>query len=212
MSLDDQLEHARVAEIALAEIEAEIVPHHHEEALVGRLVEAELLLQALDEFGIEALRAAIFGGRRDVARRAARPARPPPTSPPPPLNLAVAPTSVPVSCAISALHRAARRELHDDEGHQHDADHGRHDEQKPAKDIGSHAGTKNDPLLLRFAGVSQLSAADTTLPQAIEGGMPQPGHVIAGLDPAIQDHLLRECSWIPGSRPGMIIHLSGIPR
>src|SRR5207244_243944 len=60
----DELENGGVAKIALAEIEARIIPQHDEEALVGRLVEAELLLQALDEFGIEALRAAIFGGHR----------------------------------------------------------------------------------------------------------------------------------------------------
>ena len=62
------------------------------------------------------------------------------------------------------LDRSAGSELHNDEGHEHDADHGRHDEKKPAQNIGSHAGTENDPLLLRFAGVSQLSAGDTTLP------------------------------------------------
>src|ERR1700692_1375225 len=56
----DQLQHADVAEIALAEIEARIVPHHDEKTLIGRLVEAELLFQTLDELGIEALGAAIF--------------------------------------------------------------------------------------------------------------------------------------------------------
>src|SRR5215475_1284149 len=58
----DELENGGVAKIALAEIEARVIPHHDEETLVGRLVEAELLLEALDEFGVEALRAAIFGG------------------------------------------------------------------------------------------------------------------------------------------------------
>src|SRR5207244_8787875 len=60
----DELENGGVAKIALAEVEARIIPQHDEEALVGRLVEAELLLQALDEFGIEALRTAIFRGHR----------------------------------------------------------------------------------------------------------------------------------------------------
>src|SRR4029077_14903980 len=71
----DQLQHADVAEIALAEIEAHIVPQHDEEALVSRFVEAELLLEALDEGGVEPLRAAIFGidlGRRAAGRAAAR--------------------------------------------------------------------------------------------------------------------------------------------
>ena len=48
----NQPEHARVAEIALAEIKAEIIPHEHEEALIGGLVEAELLLEALDKFRV----------------------------------------------------------------------------------------------------------------------------------------------------------------
>jgi len=53
----------------VAEVEARIIPQHDEKALIGRLVEAELLFQALDEFGIEALRAAIF--RVEVHLRAA---------------------------------------------------------------------------------------------------------------------------------------------
>src|SRR6202008_1449529 len=57
----DELDHAGVAEIALAEIEGRKIPDHQPEALPGRLVEAELLLEALDELGIEALRAAILG-------------------------------------------------------------------------------------------------------------------------------------------------------
>src|SRR5690606_14835995 len=57
--LQDQVDHGNVAEIALAEIEAGIVPNHQAEALERWLVEAELLLQLGDEFGIEPLRAAI---------------------------------------------------------------------------------------------------------------------------------------------------------
>src|SRR6516162_7402748 len=57
----DELENGGVAKIALAEIEPRIVPQHQEKALVGWLVEAELLLQALDEFRVEALGAAVFG-------------------------------------------------------------------------------------------------------------------------------------------------------
>ncbi|MGY3294847.1 hypothetical protein ACVWWP_007914 [Bradyrhizobium sp. LM3.6] len=56
----DQLDHADIAEVALAEIEAGEIPHHQREPLGRRLVEAELHLQLLDEIGIEALRAAIF--------------------------------------------------------------------------------------------------------------------------------------------------------
>src|SRR5262249_61874007 len=52
----DQLNHADIAEIALAEIEAGVVPHHQQEGIWRGLVEAELLFQILDQFGIEALR------------------------------------------------------------------------------------------------------------------------------------------------------------
>ena len=56
----DQLQHAHVAEIALAEIEPQIVPQHQREAFMRRLVEAELLFQLCDKSGVEALRAAIL--------------------------------------------------------------------------------------------------------------------------------------------------------
>src|SRR5260370_7658762 len=46
----DQGENAHIAEIALAEIEPAVVPQHQGEALIGRLVEAEFLLEAGDEF------------------------------------------------------------------------------------------------------------------------------------------------------------------
>src|SRR3984885_11299878 len=65
----DQLDHGDVAKIALAEIKAQIVTEHDEKSLIGRLVEAELLFQAFDEFGGEPLGAAIF--RIDVALGAA---------------------------------------------------------------------------------------------------------------------------------------------
>src|ERR1019366_10181466 len=74
--LPDQGEHVHVAEIALAEIEPAVVPQHQTEALIGRLVEAELLLEAGDEFRIEPLGAAVFGAGR-IGRAAAHlPARP----------------------------------------------------------------------------------------------------------------------------------------
>src|SRR4029077_1231991 len=68
----DQLQHTDVAEITLAEIEADVVPQHDSEALIGRLVEAELLFELLDKFRIEALRAAILGRDRVDARTALR--------------------------------------------------------------------------------------------------------------------------------------------
>src|SRR5262249_9125752 len=66
--LADQLDDADVAEIAVTKIEAEVVPQHQAEALIPWLVEAELLLEPLDEFRIEALRAAIARAD-DVAAR-----------------------------------------------------------------------------------------------------------------------------------------------
>ncbi len=70
--LADQLEHADVAEVALAEIEARVVPQHQAEALQRRLVEAELLLELLDELRVEPLRAAVFRGDRLRRRRCCR--------------------------------------------------------------------------------------------------------------------------------------------
>ena len=134
----DQLQHADVAEIALAEIEADVIPQHDAEALVGRLVEAELLFQLLDEFRIEPLRAAVFRGHRVDARAALRHA---------------AAAEIAAGRAGNArgragigagelgdhlLDRPAGRELHHDERHQHDAEHGRDHEQQAADDVGGH--------------------------------------------------------------------------
>src|SRR5918995_2893771 len=136
--LSNQAEHAGIAEIALTEIEQQIVLDHHEEALIGRLVEAELLLQARDEFGIEPLRAAIFGWRRYVPWYAA-------------LALLAREVAAPAAEHRGGAHvgaaelrdqlldRTARRELHDHEGHEHDAEHRWHDEQQAAKDISGHS-------------------------------------------------------------------------
>src|SRR5690606_32620383 len=59
--LDDKAKHAFGPEVAVAEIEGQIVPHHDQEALVRRLVESELLLKLLDELRIEALSTTIAG-------------------------------------------------------------------------------------------------------------------------------------------------------
>src|SRR5690606_24775085 len=61
--LNDEIDDGDVAEIALAEIEADIVPQHQEEALGGWLVEAELLFKLRDELRVKALGAAIARGR-----------------------------------------------------------------------------------------------------------------------------------------------------
>jgi len=134
----DQLQHADVAEIAFPEIEADVVPQHQAEALIGRLVEAELLFQLFDEFGIEPLRAAVFRRHGVDARSALRQA-------------AVAEVAAGRSgnargrAGVGAgelgdhlLDRAARRKLHHDERYQHDAEHGRYHEQQTADDVGCH--------------------------------------------------------------------------
>ena len=136
----DQGQDRHVAEIALAEIEPRVVPQHDPEALDGRLVEAELRLQLLDESRIEALRATIFGGR--LGRTAAR---------------LVLPAAGKVAAATAgdprrrrrvvalklrqhALHRTAGRELNDDEGNEHDPEQCRDHQKRAAGDIGEHAG------------------------------------------------------------------------
>src|SRR5262249_25817804 len=73
----DELDDADGAEIALAEIEARVIPDHQQQACGRRLVEAELLLQLLDEIRVEPLRAAIFridgvAAGADLSRRALR--------------------------------------------------------------------------------------------------------------------------------------------
>ena len=132
----DQLQHADVAEIALAEIEAREIPQHQREAFRRRLVEAELLFQALDEIGIEPLRAAVFrpdgiAGRAGLAARA---------------EIAAGRARNPRGAAgvgaaelrDHALHRPARRELHHHERHEQDPEQGRDHQQNAAGDVGAH--------------------------------------------------------------------------
>src|SRR5205823_804923 len=100
--------------IALAEIEPDVVPQHQEEALVRGAVEAELLLQACDEFRIEPLRAAVFGRNTGDLAAAGLSAR---------AEIAALPAGQAGFCAgrgpgqdrNDALDRAAGRELHHDE-------------------------------------------------------------------------------------------------
>ncbi len=136
----DQFENGHVAEIAPPEIEADIVPQHQEEALVRRLVEAELPLQAFDEFRIEALRAAVFRGCSAIelagARLSAR------------AEIAALRTAGDARAGAGvgarqhrqhALDRPARRELHDHERHQHHPENGGNDEQEAPDDVGRHS-------------------------------------------------------------------------
>src|SRR6266404_7843685 len=134
----DELENGGVAKIALAEIEPRIVPQHQEKALVGRLVEAELLLQALDEFRVEALRAAVFGADCvDGGAAAGLPARPE--------IAARRPRDARGRSGVGArelgddtFDRPAGGELHHHERDQHDAEQGRDHEQQAPDDVGGH--------------------------------------------------------------------------
>ena len=99
-----------------------------------RLVEAELLLELLDELRVEALRAAIargrgVGGASRLALRAAR-------------KIAAAAGNargcadiLPLQLGDDPLDRAAGRELHDGEGDEHDPEQGRDHQEDAARDI-----------------------------------------------------------------------------
>jgi hypothetical protein len=132
--------HDRAAlEEAGAEIEGQIVAHHDEEALMGGLVEAELLLDAGDQRRVQPLSAAIFdvlaaalagqfgqaAGRAHVAARAAAEAG----------GGARVRTG---QLGDHLFHRPARGHLHDGEVDHQDAEQGRDDQHQPAQDVGGH--------------------------------------------------------------------------
>ena len=153
----DQLEHRHVTIIALAEVEGRIVAHENPEPLERRLVEAVLFLELLDEFRIEALRAAI--ARRDVAARLRRAGA----------DLAAAAAEPSRRALVRALQlrdraldRPAGHELHDRERDRHDAEDGRDHQKQAAQDIGEHASSaglrraerpalRQSPMVLAFA-------------------------------------------------------------
>src|SRR5262249_16228906 len=130
------LDHADVAEIALAEIEASEIPHHQRETLGRRLVEAELLFQALDEVGIKPLCAAIFRAHRVGRRAGGSAAR---------AEIALTTRDAGGAAGIGtgelrdhALNRSARRELDDDERDEENSEQSRNHQQNAAGDIGAH--------------------------------------------------------------------------
>ena len=114
---------------------------HDEKAFIGRLIEAELLFQTFDEFGIEPLRATVFRVHihlRAALRRAAC------------AKVAAGGTGNARrrtgigagELGDDAFDRSARRELHDDEGHQHDPENrGNHKEDAPENVSGHRAIT-----------------------------------------------------------------------
>ena len=133
---DHQVDHRDIAKIALAKVKADVVAQHEEEALERRLVEAELLLQLLDEFRVQPLRAAIFAARAftaglggiagaEVAAGFARNARGG-------RNISAG------KLGNHLFHRPARGELNHQKTHRHDAKQGWHDKQQTTNEIGDH--------------------------------------------------------------------------
>src|SRR5579885_2392213 len=104
--LFDELQDGYIAEIRSPKIKPCVILKHQSEALIGGLVEAELLFEFSDELGVEPLGAPVFGRIIAPPCSAARrtplppPLRPPPPFSPPPPNRAVSPASAPCSCAI----------------------------------------------------------------------------------------------------------------
>ena len=115
-----QIHHRAVLEVAVAEVEPQVVPHHQRETLVGWPVEAELLLQAGDELRIESLAAGVAGLRGRPHRRRRGDGR-------------GGGNTESGGLDDRLLDRAARRELHDDEVDDHDAEQRRHDEEQAAQ-------------------------------------------------------------------------------
>src|SRR5262245_55332920 len=160
----DELEHADVTEVALAEIEQQIVLEHYEKALIGGLIEAELLLELPDKFRIETLRAAVFGTA--LAEVLAG------------LPVARAAQTVALAAADArrggnigartlgdhAFNRTTRRELNDSEADQHDPEHGRNDQQQSFQEIACHQAKCSVSLVDRF----QFGGLISIIPPAIE--------------------------------------------
>src|SRR5690606_12778377 len=65
--LEDEVDDADRAEIALAEVEGQVVAEHDEETLMRGLVEAELALELLDESGRQTLGAAVLAAATPAA-------------------------------------------------------------------------------------------------------------------------------------------------
>ncbi len=125
--------HRNVAIIASAEIEGRIIAHQNPEPLQRRLIEAVLLFQLLDEFRIEALRAAIARGDVAAGLRCAGADLAPAAAEPSGRALVNA-----LQLRNRPLDRAAGHELHDREGNGHDAEDRRDHQQQPAQDVGEH--------------------------------------------------------------------------
>ena len=139
----DQVDDRLVAEEAVAEVEAQIVPDHHAGSARRRLVEAVLPFELLDERGVEALARRGSGSPSPRRRPAGRPwaaarrrRRSPGRGPP---------ARWPWIREIIFSHRPAGRRLDDDEVDHHDAEQRRQDQQEPAESIGQHRAGPSTP-------------------------------------------------------------------
>ena len=157
----DQVDHPHVAKIALAEIEAQVIPQHDEKALIGRLVEAELLLQVPDEGRVEPLCAAISGIGAALRARGAGAGE----------YVAIGGTgNAPHRAGSGArelgddvFHRSARSELHHHERHQHDSEDRRDHEQESADNVSGHAVPLSIPLPRREGECGRFAHAALTI-------------------------------------------------
>src|SRR5262249_7088363 len=70
--LDDQVRHLAISKEAVAEVEGEIVAHHHQKALGRRLVEAVEPLELLEGIGIDATRRPRLLGTANLHSRSDR--------------------------------------------------------------------------------------------------------------------------------------------
>src|SRR5262249_12410555 len=136
-----------------------------------RFIEAELRFEFLDKFRVEPLRATIF--RRDGIdlRSALRETAIAKISAGRAGNTRRSPSVGAGELGNHLLNGSARSKLHHNECHQHDAEHGRQNEQQAANDIGGHAslsislpgrrGSRCAPLIL-FVPVLQPCRDRTT--------------------------------------------------
>ncbi len=132
--VEHQADHGLVAEIALPEIEHQIVADHLQEPFMQWLVEAELGLKLLDEFRVQSLGTAIAavlnaGSRLSTTRNLATPRTRQPRA---------RTDRCPLDLSDHLLHGSAGGELDDGEIDQQDHEQGRDHQQQATDDIGDH--------------------------------------------------------------------------
>ena len=137
--VEDKIDHAVVAEEAGAEVEPHVLAHHVQEALQRRLVEAVLLLQPLDQLGVEAAGAAVLAGvgaLRDVELALGSHLAGPGAG-----NARRGAYRAAGKLRDRLLHRPAGRDLDDREVDHHDRKQRRDDQQQAADDVGEHGSS-----------------------------------------------------------------------